>query len=179
MVNRRPIIGVMDSSVDEYQARAKQVGQWVACQGFHLLTGGGDGVMGSVTKAFAEVPGRAGLAIGIIPCADDDPTCRPEPNHPNSWIELPIYTRLSRGGERGDEPLSRNHINVLTSTIVILLPGGEGTASEARLALRYGKPCVAYLQSRDEAPSLPDAISVESQFSMVASFIRARTHSVP
>ena len=86
-------------------------------------------------------------------------------------MEIPIYTHLDRGGPRGDEATSRNHINVLTSTVVIVLPGGEGTASEARLAVRYGKPCIGYLRSPDEVPGLPPGILIESDFSRVARFI--------
>ena len=47
---------------------------------------------------------------------------------------------------------SRNHINILTSDLVILLPGGEGTASEAELAVRYNKSVIA-LASRPFANS--------------------------
>ena len=68
---------------------------------------------------------------------------------------------------------SRNHLNVLSSDVVIVLPGGAGTASEARLALRYGRPAVAYLARRADVPGLPDAIAVEPRFARVQAFVRA------
>jgi predicted Rossmann-fold nucleotide-binding protein len=51
-------------------------------------------------------------------------------------------TPQQKVGETHD--LSRNHINVLSSAAVIALPGGYGTAAEVDLAVRYGKPIVAY-----------------------------------
>ena len=169
----RPIVGVMGSHADAHAGRARQVGEWIARQGYHLLTGGGKGVMGAVTRAFVGVSVRRGVALAVVPSIPGDPQSLPAPGYPNPWVEIPIYTHLDRGGPRGDEPASRNHINVLTSTVIILLPGGEGTASEARLALRYGKPCVAYLRSPDELPGCPDAVRVESDFARIEEFVRA------
>ena len=161
----------MGSHADAHVDRARQVGEWVAGQGFHLLTGGGDGVMGAVSQAFVEVADRVGLVLAIVPSVTSDPNYPPAPGYPNPWVEIPIYTHLDRGGPHGDEPTSRNHINVLTSTVLVLLPGGEGTASEARLALRYGTPCIGYLHARDEVPGLPDAIRIESDFSRIEAFV--------
>jgi predicted Rossmann-fold nucleotide-binding protein len=70
--------------------------------------------------------------------------------------------------------MSRNHINILTSSVVVLLPGGVGTAGEARLAVRYGRSAVAFLESRDEIPSLPTEIVVRSDFEAVTDFIQQR-----
>ena len=170
-VVRRPIIGIMGSHARVHADRARRVGEWVARQGYHLLTGAGDGVMGEASEAFVQVPNRSGQVIGIVPSVTDDPRHPPAIGYPNSWVEIPIYTHLDRGGPQGDGPTSRNHINVLTSTVVVLLPGGEGTASEARLAIRYGRPTVAYLLSPNEVPGLPKTIPVESNFSRVADFI--------
>ena len=172
VVRRRPIIGVMGSHADRHSDRARQVGTWVAHAGLHLLTGGGDGVMAAVTEAFTMVTDRVGLAVAIVPADPSDPDCRPLAGYPNPWVELPIYTHLDRGPVLGDEPSSRNHLNVLTSTVVVILPGGTGTASEARLAVRYQRPCVAYLDRAEEVPGLPDGIPVESSFARVEAFIR-------
>jgi uncharacterized protein (TIGR00725 family) len=170
-VVRRPIIGIMGSHAEPYADRAKQVGEWVARQGYHLLTGAGDGVMGAASEAYVGVADRIGRVIGVVPSSPDDPLRRPLEGYPNPWVEIPIYTHLDGGSPRGDEPTSRNHINILTSTVVIVLPGGEGTASEARLSVRYGKPVVAYLRSPEEVPSLPSSVPVESTFSRVTSFV--------
>ena len=170
-VVRRPIIGVMGSHSDACQERARRVGRWIARQGYHLLTGAGAGVMSEVSQAFVDVDGHAGRVIGIVPTVSADPSRPPVPGYPNPWVEIPIYTHLGVGSEAGDDPTSRNHINVLTSSAIILLPGGEGTASEARLALRYRTPAVAYLESRAEIPLLPDKIPVMHDFVEIANFV--------
>ena len=105
-------------------------GPGLPAQGFHLLTGGGEGVMAAVSEAFAVVPDRRGLAIGVLPNANDDPLCSQPAGYPNRWVELAIRTHLPLSGVRGLGPLSRNHINVLTADVVIALPGGAGTSSE-------------------------------------------------
>ena len=168
---RRPIVGVMGSAVDAHADRARQVGRWIAAHGYHLLTGGGDGVMGAVTEAFVNVRERAGAALAIVPCLPGDAAATPLPGYPNRWVEIPIFTHLDTGRPAGDAPSSRNHLNVLSSTVIIFLPGGSGTASEARLALRYGRPGVAYLLAREELPELPAGIPVEADFERVAAFV--------
>ena len=182
LVDRRPIIGVMGSHSNPYAEYAHPVGEWVAKAGYHLLTGAGGGVMAAVSKAFAEVPNRAGHVIGVVPSRSDAQHWLPMPGYPNPWVEIPVYTHLDTGGPLGDEPMSRNHVNVLTSTVVVLLPGGEGTASEARLALRYDTPCIAFVRSRNEIPSLPDEIPDVAELEHVVGFVRSsigRRHSAP
>jgi len=170
-VTCRPIIGVMGSSIDEHTARAEELGRWIAARGCHLLTGGGTGVMTAVSRAFAGVTGRRGLAIGIIPCVEGDPT-RPWPGYPNPWIELPIYTHLYLGGAHGVEPMSRNHLNVLTSDVIVVLAGGPGTSSESTLAVAYGVPVVAYLSDRRDVPDLAPEVPLATTFSEVETFLR-------
>ena len=178
-IDRRPIIGVMGSHTDTHTERAREIGVWIAQQGYHLLTGGGDGVMGAVTKAFVETRRRSGVALGVVPAVTADPLSPPVPGYPNRWVEIPICSHLDRGGPMGDDPMSRNHINVLTSTVVILLPGGSGTASEARLAVRYGRPCVGYLRSPDELPGCPPEVPVERDFARVAAYVAAHVARAP
>lgn len=78
-------------------------------------------------------------------------------------------------GVAGQEALSRNHINILTSDVVVALPGGPGTASEVRLALHYGKPVVLFLgevratalrQPRHCAPGRQQRVKVPRHISM-------------
>ncbi len=172
----RPVVGVVGASRHPHAERSRRVGTWIARAGYHLLTGGGPGVMAAVTEAFVGVPHRRGLAIGILPgCGRrglEGPAGRPPPGYPNRWVELAIGTHLdSLGAHSGDE-WSRNHVNILSSDAVIILPGSVGTASEARLSLHYGKPSIAYLDARTEVPDLPNAILVESQFARVEAFVR-------
>ena len=128
--------------------------------------------MSEVSRAFVGVEGRTGCAIGIVPTVSNDPLRPPVVGYPNPWVEIPIFTHLGVGPNAGDDPTSRNHINVLTSWAIILLPGGEGTASEARLALQYRTPAVAYLESRNEILRVPGEILVTRDFSDVAGFVR-------
>ena len=132
---RRRIIGVMGSGVERHEALALPLGRWIAERGFHLLTGGGAGVMAAVGEGFASVACRRGLSIGILPAG-------PPPGYPNRWVDVAIQTHLEALGDEGEAPRSRNHLNVLSSDVVVALPGGAGTRSEIALAVRYGKPLV-------------------------------------
>lgn len=98
---------------------------------------------------------------------------RPKSGYPNKWVEIPIFTHLP-GGETGTDLLSRNHINVLTSEVMVALPGGTGTASEVALALLDERTIVAFLGSRDETPGLPDQVRVRSNFDEVCEFVEAQ-----
>lgn len=65
-----------------------------------------------------------------------DGTINPPAGYPNPYVELCINTHLPASGTQGTQCHSRNHINILTSDIVIALPGSAGTASEVFLARR-------------------------------------------
>jgi uncharacterized protein (TIGR00725 family) len=170
---RLPIVGVMGSGTASHTERAEEIGQWLAHEQVHLLTGGGGGVMSAVSKAFAAVPHRTGLVIGIIPSATADPLVGPKAGYPNAWVEIPIFTHLPLSGERGTDSLSRNHINILSSDVLIALPGGPGTASEVALARRYGRPLIAYLNQRDEILGLPAGVLIEGDLQKVQTFVRS------
>jgi predicted Rossmann-fold nucleotide-binding protein len=175
LVRRLPIVGVMGSGRCGHRGRATALGDWLARQQVHLLTGGGGGVMAAVSEAFHAVSGRSGLVLGVLPAAAsaDEGTgaCAPPPGYPNEWVELPIRTHLPLSGERGREPLSRNHINVLSADVVIALPGGAGTASEVALALDYGRPVIAYLDADNAAPGLPEAVVRTDELTAVQRFV--------
>jgi len=173
-VNRLPIVGVLGSGTEPHEDRAGPLGEWLAREGVHLLTGGGGGVMEAVSRAFHRVPDRKGLVIGIIPGGATDSGYSPKPGYPNPWVEIPIRTHLPKSGAEETDPLSRNHINVLTADILLALPGSHGTASEVQLALRYGRPLIAYLERREEIPELPDAVRVTSDLEAVKAFVRDR-----
>lgn len=171
MTQHLPIVGVMGSGSSTHLDRAVPLGQLLARLGVHLLTGGGSGVMESVSKAFFEAS-RQGQVIGVLPCRDADPLCRSKPGYPNRYVEIPIRTHLPLSGLDGTDPLSRNHINVLTADAVVVLPGSLGTSSEARLAVQYQRPVIAYLGSREEVPDLDAAIEVVDELEVVEAFLR-------
>ena len=120
---RLPIVGVMGSGTEPHAERARPLGMWLASEGVHLLTGGGGGVMAAVSRAFFEVPDRAGRVIGVLPASTEASPPAPPSGYPNPWVEIPLLTHLSLSGARGTDPLSRNHLNVLSSDVIVALPG--------------------------------------------------------
>jgi len=166
----------MGSGSQPHEDRARPLGALLAELGVNLLTGGGGGVMESVSRAFARHPDRRGVVIGVLPADPGDALCRPRPGYPNRWVEISVATHLSFSGKSGQELLSRNHINVLTSAAIIVLPGGSGTASEAKLALRYRKPILAFLD-RAEMSQLPGEIETTRELDEVRTFVERYVRS--
>lgn len=171
IIERLPIVGVLGSGEEPHEERAGRVGRWLAGLGVHLLTGGGGGVMESVSRTFCSGQGRKGVVIGIIPGAAAGRNYSPASGYPNPWVEVPVYTHFPLSGERGTEPMSRNHINVLSSDVIIALPGSRGTAGEVELALRYNRPLIAYISSRDEIEGFPVGAPAEADFGKVQEFV--------
>lgn len=169
---RFPVVGVMGSGTHAHQARADRVGRWLAKEGVHLLTGGGGGVMAAVSEAFFTVRNRKGSVIGIIPGGTGERPQAP-PGYPNPWVEIPIFTHLPFSGSAGIDVQSRNHINILTSRVIIALPGSAGTASEVMLAQKYNRSLVAFLKKREEIPGLSENVMVTDKFDRVTSFVRS------
>jgi len=176
VADRLPIIGVMGSGAEPHADRARPVGQWLARAGLHLLTGGGGGVMASVSQAFFETKKRRGLVVGVLPAGSKPGVERD--GYPNPWVEVPLYTHLSLSGERGMEPMSRNHINVLSSSVLIALPGDAGTASEVRLAQAYRRPLVAFVDRPEQIPGLAPEVTVRSTLEGVQSFVASHLETL-
>lgn len=135
-MRRVKTVGVMGSGTRATE-EAAQVGQLLARLGVNLLTGGGAGQMYAVAEAFTSVGERAGQSLAVLPSLPDDPTRTKTPSYPNPFVEIPIFTHL---GGTGTALTSRNHINILSSDLVICLMGSGGTISEARLARTYQRP---------------------------------------
>lgn len=153
MPQRLPIVAIIGSgSPGQASSRlAAEIGAVIARLHCHLLTGGGGGVMFDASRGFTSVDSKTGVSIGIIPQAREG---GPKPGYPNEHVEVPIFTHLV-----GDDPASagsRNSINVLTPCCVVALPGDAGTRAEALLALRYGTPIRAVIDS-----NAPQSISFE------------------
>ncbi len=154
---RLPIVGVMGSGGEEHDDLAAPLGAWLARAGVHLLTGGGSGVMLAVSRGFARVQPRRGFVLGVLPADADAPGASP-PGYPNPFVEVALRTHLPLSGTAGEDLLSRNHINVLSADVVLALPGAAGTASEVRLARRYGRPVAALLHREGELPAFGDDV---------------------
>jgi uncharacterized protein (TIGR00725 family) len=165
-------VGVVGSGTDEHDDLAREVGTLLAGLGVNLLTGGGQGIMASVSRAFSRAPRRRGICIGIIPCASEEERGRPRIGYPNEFVELAIYTHLPYSGKRGKDDLSRNHINVLSSAALIALPGGHGTSAEVELALDYGTPLIAFARDATLVKHFPAAVPRASTIDGVEKFVR-------
>ena len=70
--------------------------------------------------------------------------------------------------------MSRNHINILSSDVVIALPGGLGTASEVVLAKSYKKPVIVFLGSSGRLDGIPAEVPITRSLSETECFLRSR-----
>lgn len=183
-IQRLKIIGVMGSHalLEGQDAFAVSLGQLIARLGCDLLTGGGTGAMEAVCKAFTEVADRRGRCIGIIPARVSlrDGVYERKANYPNRYVEVPIYTHLDKSGAEGLQLRSRNHVNALTSDAIVVLEGGDGTVSEAYLAVRYRNPIIAFLSDPDRMPAL-DSLGVKktNRIEEVEAFLQAEVSGGP
>jgi len=103
---------------------AQRLGGLIAKEGWILLNGGrASGIMEASARGAKE---NGGLTIGILPGND--------PAWASEYIDIPILTGIG---------FARNYINVLTSEVVVALPGRTGTISEIALALNIGKKVIS------------------------------------
>lgn len=165
-------IGVMGSGKESWRELAEPLGIWIAEAGHNLLTGSGQGVMLEVSRAFTGVKNRVGRAIGIVPTrVDGRAGFVPLDGYPNAYIEIPIVTPLPRR-EPGQDAgaINRNHVNVLSSDVIVALPGGQGTAQEIEIALRWRKPLICFGPNAALA-NVPGGVSCTTILEEVESFI--------
>ncbi len=121
------MVGVMGGGTvpDEVEAQAEALGEAIAEAGWVLLNGGR--AMGVMDASARGARKAGGLTIGVLP---DRGHGR---GQTSEHIQVPIYTGMGDG---------RNAINVLSSDVVVALPGGPGTLSEVALALKARKHVV-------------------------------------
>lgn len=165
-------VGVVGSGSDEHTELAHEIGELLAMLEVNLLTGGGRGVMASVSRAYTQAARKRGICIGIIPCSSTRERDKPKQGYPNEFVELPIFTHLPYSGHRGTDDLSRNHINALSCSAIIALPGGAGTATEVALALEYNKPVIVYSADASLTQSFPKAVQRATTIGEVRIFLR-------
>jgi len=103
---------------------ARRLGGLIAKEGWILLNGGrASGIMEASARGAKE---NGGLTVGILPGTDA--------GWASEYIDIPILTGIG---------FARNYINVLTSEVVVALPGRTGTISEIALALNIGKKVIS------------------------------------
>jgi uncharacterized protein (TIGR00725 family) len=120
-----PVVGVMGGgSVGSVVTElAEQLGERIARCGWTLLNGGRDaGVMAASARGAAR---GGGLVVGVLPGSD----------RTGSSPDLTVVVVTGIGD-------ARNAINVLSSDVVVALPGGAGTLSEISLARKARRPLV-------------------------------------
>ncbi len=120
------VVGVMgggEGTSAEICRQAYTLGSLIAKEGWVLLNGGrASGVMEASARGAREA---GGLTVGVLPGKDIKGV--------SPHVDIPIVTGM------GD---ARNCINILSSSVVVVLPGGAGTLSEAALALKNGKTII-------------------------------------
>lgn len=134
---RAPVVGVMGGAdvPEDVEDQARRLGQAIAERGWTLLNGGRDaGVMRASACGARQADG---LVVGVLPGRGDGPGVADD-------LDVAVFTGM---GE------ARNNVNVLSSDVVVALPGGSGTLSEAALAVKTGTPLVLLDWSPDTVPS--------------------------
>jgi len=107
--------------------------------------------MAEASRAFCEQPTRRGLCLGILKgetsrrIQEGREVLTHFASEPNPWVEVPIRTHLPLSGLGGRDLASRNHLNVLSSDVLLALPGEAGTLSEVTLRLDYGLSMILFL----------------------------------
>lgn len=131
---RRPVVGVMgggDDVSERHLELAEELGYLIAQEGWVLLTGGRNaGVMDAASRGAKRIEGS--LVVGVLPSRDG--------KNASEHVDLAIFTGM------GD---ARNAINVLSCDVVVACGGGAGTASEAALALKAGRPLILLAPSAE------------------------------
>jgi len=120
------IVGVMGGGEGASQKvceMAYELGKLIAQAGWVLLNGGRQvGVMEASARGAKE---NGGVTVGILPDRNMELA--------SSYIDIPIITGMGDG---------RNFLNVMSSDVVVALPGRAGTISEIALALKNGKTVI-------------------------------------
>jgi hypothetical protein len=125
---RARIVGVMGGNASSRAdaSLARFLGRRIAARGHITLNGAGGGIMGESSRGAKEGRGRV---LGVSSSGD--------PRNVNRNVDHAILT---------DAKDARNQYNVLSSDVVIALPGRAGTKSEIALALKNGRNVVVVNQ---------------------------------
>jgi uncharacterized protein (TIGR00725 family) len=161
---RRTVIGIMGAGdATERDLRlAEELGELVAAQGWVVLTGGRpEGVLDAASRGAHKVPGA--LVVGILPS---------ESGGVSRHVDVAVFTGMGH---------ARNVVNVLSSSVVVVCGvGGPGTASEAALALKVGRPLILLAPAPEAEAffrSLGGALFVARKAREVIDLVRANAGS--
>ena len=159
---KRPVICVVGSHKEEWKELTIPLGKFLAESSCHLLTGAGAGVMETVSRAFTEVEDRKGACLGVYPVESIEDIKLPKSKYPNQYVEIHIVTPLSDKAATDAVPFSRNMVNIMSSDVIIALPGWHGTRNEVSLALQLGKPLILFGPVENFKNFPEDAFSVDT-----------------
>ena len=131
-LRRTPVIAIIgaSSATPEVMEVAADVGRAVAKEGWHMVCGGGAGVMEAACEGFVNArdefgPGR-NIVFGITPTDRED--------WANPHVDIVIPTGMG---------WARNAVITRTAWAVIAVGGCAGTLSELAFAWQMDKPIVA------------------------------------
>jgi uncharacterized protein (TIGR00725 family) len=143
-VTRRPIVGIIGASqaAEPVLDIAEEVGAAIARQGWHLITGGGGGVMRAASLGFSSAKGAAGgVVIGLLPSDGQD--------FANEFVEIAIPTGMG---------IARNAIVARASQALVAVGGCAGTLSEIAFGWQLNRPIVAMSASGGWAAKLAGTV---------------------
>jgi uncharacterized protein (TIGR00725 family) len=140
-LKRLPVVAVIGASAAEPSAIeiAEAVGRAIAARGWHLICGGGEGVMEAACRGFrGGRPERSSnVAIGLLPGED--------PSWANEFVDIVVPSGIG---------IARNAVITRTANAVIAIGGCSGTLSEIAFAWQQGRPVVAMVGSGGWAEEL-------------------------
>jgi len=116
------VIGPAVNTNDAILELAKQIGEFIAFNGWILLSGGRDKGIMEATNEGAYSAG--GMTVGILPG---------DGNEKSEYVKIPIVTGMGS---------ARNNIIALTADMLVAVGMGSGTSSEISLALKAGKTVI-------------------------------------
>ena len=173
------IVGVMGSGRKSWSDLTEPFGAALAQLPVHLLTGGGDGVMRSVSRGFTSVEDRKGLSLGCLPMMkQEDGNYSPYGKYPNPYVELAIQTPLGVYNADLPDDITRNHINVLTSDIIVAFPGQAGTRNEIALAQKFNKAVLLYGPA-EEFADMDETLPRTSEINEALIWVQAQLDYLP
>jgi uncharacterized protein (TIGR00725 family) len=172
-VPRKPIVAVIGASraASSTLDIAEEVGRLIGLERWHLLTGGGGGVMEAACRDFQSVKGgESGMAIGILP-SDDTAFA-------NRFVDIAIPTGLG---------IARNAVIARAANALVAVGGCSGTLSEIALAWQMGRPVAACMLSGGWAEKLggtaiddrfTEPVFAAQKASEAISFVKSKVSSV-